>query len=118
MRTATVPVAIVCPPWCEVSPEDHASELWDYEGNCVHRTTSEPIPDTQGSGHSLAEPTFHSPVAVSLTSYGCHSDGRDTDAPTVHLHLSGAELGLKQALALADEIRRQVELYRSTGGVA
>lgn len=115
MSTATVPLAITCPDWCDISPAKHAEDLWNWEGHCIHSSSDFAIRDEAG-WTTYGEPTrFHPAQTISLSSVAS-PDGRETESPM--LHLAGNELSVQQALALADAIRELVQQYRSTGGVA
>lgn len=116
-RQSAVLYNITCPPWCSLSAGEHADDLWELAGNCLHWMDEVFIEDTEGYQVPLEEPIFNKPIRVVLVSHAS-PDGRETASPVVHLGHNSDTLSVQQALALADEIRRQVELYRATGGVA
>jgi hypothetical protein len=113
-RTTAVPLEITCPNWCSRSAAEHAADLWNYEGRCIHLSRDVEIPDTAG-WTAYGEPVrFHESHSVYVSSIA-NPSGRETESPILYFH--GHEVSTSQALAVADEIRRRVQLYRSTGGV-
>lgn len=38
MTTATASLTISCPPWCITPAQEHADDLWNMAGKCVHVT--------------------------------------------------------------------------------
>lgn len=115
MTTSTVPVSITCPVWCIRDAGEHAAELWNMDGDCIHLSADREITDTAGYIEPLAAPVFHPPVSVWITS-SASPEGRESASPIVHL--DGRELSTQQALALADALRDLVGDYRAAGGVA
>ena len=113
-HTTTQTIAITCPDWCEVPAAEHAAELWDNGGECFHLGAETPVLDPTGCHGSLEEPAFHKPVRVWLST-STSPQNRETRPPVVNVE--GDCLSVDQALALADEIQRQVEMYREAGGV-
>lgn len=115
MSAATVPLEIVCPEWCSIAPEEHARELWNYAGNCLHLTSDVLVEDPTGHQAPLEEPRFEPPVRIVLYSH-TRPDNTESASPTVHIGDDVYTVG--QALALAEAIVALVERYRAAGGVA
>lgn len=109
MTTTTVPIEITCPDWCDRPATEHAEQLWDWDGTCIHYSADAIVRDTEGFHGALEQPQFHPPIELYMTAQ-TNPEGREVCPPV--LHLGGIEMSVSQALALADEIRRQVELYR------
>lgn len=115
MRTKSVPIAITCPEWCSRTAEEHAADLWNFEGRCIHLSENLDVADPVGWS-SYGEPTrYHSMVNLYITS-SAWPDGRECESATVFL--DGHEMSMEQALLLSDELRRQVEAYRAAGGTS
>ena len=49
------PPAIVCPPWCRITEEEHQQELPEWEGFVIHHSR---LLDPQRWSMSLAQTTF------------------------------------------------------------
>lgn len=110
MTTTTVPIAITCPDWCTVSAEDHVDELWNAGGECNHHAPITEVIDTAGYQEPLEAPVFHNPFSVTFSTR-TRPDGTESASPV--FYVNDHETSCDQALALADEIKRLVELYRS-----
>ena len=109
---STVPITIVCPDWCTVSPEQHAAELWAASGKCFHHAADIEGADPTAHRAPRAEPRYYSPICLSLSTTTM-PDGREAESPT--FRIDEQEHSLEQMLALAEAIQRAVDLYRSTG---
>lgn len=116
MTTATVPIQITCPEWCEVPAEEHVRDLWNMDGDCIHHMPCAYVTDLVGLNASLEPPLSGDRVELNITTQ-TSPEGRESAPPIVHLH-GGQQLSVSQALALSDALRDLVNLYRSTGGVA
>lgn len=115
MTTTAVSLEITCPDWCITSPEEHAADLWNMGGTCIHRTADTSIEDHIGhKGGGLEGVHYAAPVLLSLTTE-TRPDGQEAATPCVTLH-GGDELTLSQALAVADQIKAMVAAYRAAGG--
>jgi hypothetical protein len=115
VSTATVPIKIVCPDWCTVSPEDHARNLWDMGGDCIHRSMTVGVEDPTGYREALAEPRFHDRIELSLSTSANPETNRETASAVVYL--GDRDHSIAQALALAEAITAQVAAYREAGGI-
>jgi hypothetical protein len=114
MSTTTVALDLTCPDWCTVPAEEHASELWDLGGTCIHWSDRTNVADPTGHRSPLQAPQPHEPLEVSLTT--CTSpDGREVESPM--MHLDGNELSIAQAVAVAERLQSLVAEYRAAGGV-
>lgn len=116
MSTATVPLEIVCPEWCKVSPADHASELWDLGGHCIHTAEDVVVKDPVGYREALQEPRFEDPVCLTLSTMARPGDNRECASPVVYIN--GVEHTVGQALAVSEAIVALVDRYRAAGGTA
>lgn len=114
MSVTTVPLEIVCPDWCDISPALHAADLWDMGGNCIHLSRDVEVPDPTGYCEPLEDPRFHETVRIFLTS-SARPEGRESASPI--LHIDGREHSIAQALALAEALTAMVATYREAGGV-
>ena len=115
MSTATVPIQITCPDWCERTADEHVADLWNMDGTCIHHSADRQVVDTEGYQEALTAPRFHDPVELFITAQ-TRPDGVETASPT--FHLNGDEMSVQQALALSEAIREVVYTYRVEGGVA
>ena len=110
MSTATVSLAIVCPDWCVIPASEHADDLWDMGGNCIHRAVITTVDDAAGYCEPLEEPRYHSPLDVTFTSM-TSPEGRETASAV--LSLNGHETSIEQAEAFARAILAAVGTYRA-----
>ena len=109
-RTASVPVQIVCPTWCEVSSAAHAARLWENEGRCLHRRTvsvADPVRKRiWEQPHGLCGPIE---LVLQVTT---NPAGREVESADVLIN--GDESNIDQLLALGEEIAHLTRLYRET----
>lgn len=113
MTTATVPIQITCPDWCTRTADEHAAELWDMGGNCIHHSPELFAFDTTGYREPMQEPRFYAPVEVRMTTH-TNPEGRESASPVVWVN--GHEFSPSQAIALAEIIEQTIESYRAQGG--
>jgi hypothetical protein len=112
MTTTAVPIVITCPDWCTVSAEEHAADLWNMGGVCIHHSPEVEVADTPVARGPLGEMRPYSPVTVRFVTT-TNPKGREVEAP--EFAIEGHEYSLEQLLALADTIQATVALYRSAG---
>lgn len=110
MTTTTVPFVITCPNWCVRPAPEHAADLWEMGGNCIHYSADLSVADPDGYQEALTEPKFNDPVDVSISTQ-TDPNGRETASAIVHI--DGREYSEAQALALAEAIRTQVQMRRT-----
>ena len=108
-RTASVPIEINCPAWCEVSPEEHAARLYENEGRCIHQTAvvrGRPRRQTRlgRAPRSARRSSSHWPDN--------NPAGREVESADVLMN--GTESNLEQLLLLATAIADLAALYRET----
>lgn len=114
MTTTTVALDLTCPDWCTVPAEEHASELWDLGGTCIHWAPWAVVPDPTGHQVPLEAPRLHQPVEIGLSTC-TRPDGIEAESPVVRLN--GAELSIAQAVTVAERLQCLVAEYRAAGGV-
>ena len=114
MTTTAVPIVITCPDWCTVSAEDHANDLWNMGGVCIHRPAEVEVGDTPVARGPLGELRPYSPVTVSFVTT-TNPDGLEVEAP--EFAIEGHDYSLEQFLALAEAIHSVVATYRNSGAV-
>jgi hypothetical protein len=110
MTTTTVPIAIVCPEWSEVDPEEHAANLWEMGGNVIHRSGGVWVDDPTGYCEALEAPRMHERIVVEVTAM-TRPDRRATTSPVVYI--DDKEHSLEQAVLLSDVLASMVERYRA-----
>jgi hypothetical protein len=117
MTTTETTLTIVCPSWCTIDAQEHASDLWNSGGDCIHQAPVISVADVgRGPGiGSLDEPKPGRPVEIYWTSQTA-PQGRESAAPM--FWIDDREYSVEQALALRDAIMQAVETYRAAGGVA
>jgi hypothetical protein len=116
VTTATVPITITCPAWCQETAEHHAAELWDNGGECFDHMPERMVTDPTGIERPLTEPKMCDPIELRLVT-ATGPDGHEVEAPIVYIE-TASEHTIDQPLALADAIRDMVQQYRAAGGVA
>jgi hypothetical protein len=110
MTTATATLSITCPPWCTTSAQEHADDLWDFGGRCIHPTDFVSVFDPVGRTPApLAEPIECSPFSVQLSSTTT-PDGTSAQASPLIL-MDGSEHTLEQVVDLTGTLLSLVTLY-------
>jgi hypothetical protein len=117
VTTATVPITITCPDWCQETAEHHAAEIWENGGECFHHMPERMVTDPKGIQRPLTEPKMCDPIELRLVTTTRGDDGHECESPIVYIE-TASEHTIEQALALADAIRDMVKQYRAAGGVA
>ena len=111
-RTASVPIEINCPAWCEVSPEQHAARLYDNEGRCIHQTAVSVV-DPAGKRAWDEAPRFCAPFELTLRTT-TNPAGREVESADALVN--GTESNLEQLRLLAVAISELADLYYGTTG--
>jgi hypothetical protein len=117
MTAVEATLTIVCPDWCTIDAQEHATELWDHGGVCRHRSADTIATDlSNGPGHGYGDDSRPGvPVAVWMW-MTTDPEGREVASPA--FCADEREYSIEQALALRDAITQAVETYRAAGGVA
>ena len=95
MTTTTTAPAIVCPGWCERTPDEHVSELHAWEGLCLH------------VGHFGGD-DFEVGLGISL-----HPDGTADDRHQLGLVVEGRDVDLERAERMAHALLEAVATARA-----
>ena len=91
----------MCPDWCTISPEQHASEHWNTGGVCLHQSADVEIVDPTGFQEALDDaPRPWRPAVVRFSPQTRPDNGRETATPVFFLH--DEEFSLEQLVCLAD----------------
>jgi hypothetical protein len=102
------------PVWCEVSPEERASRLYDNEGRCVHLTSVSVI-DPVGKRVWGEAPRFCASFELALRTT-TNPAGREIE--TADVLVNGEESNLGQLQLLAAAISELADPYYATTGSA
>lgn len=111
-RTATVPLEITCPAWCEISAEQHAARLWANEGRCVHQASAI-VADPAGKRTTDQPPRYCAPIELTLY-MTTNPSGREVEPPDALI--DGKESTIEQLDDLATAITNLATLHRQTPG--
>jgi hypothetical protein len=110
--TTEVSITITCPNWCTVTAEDHAADLWDMGGVCIHRAAEVEVVDTPVVRGPMGEMRPYEPVTVTFVTT-TNPEGREVEAP--EFDINGHDYSLEQILSLAEAIQGAVTTYRAEG---
>jgi len=110
IRTASVTIRIVCPTWCEVSPDEHAAHLWENDGRCVHQCFVS-VGDAVGKRVWEQPPRFCGPIALTLR-MTTNPAGREVESADVLINAH--ESNVEQLLLLSAAITDLTRLYSRT----
>jgi hypothetical protein len=111
-RTATVPLQITCPAWCEITAEQHAARLWANDGRCVHQATAI-VTDPTGKRTWAQPPRCCAPIELILH-VTTNPAGREVESPD--MLIDGKESTIEQLEDLATAITHLATLHRRTPG--
>lgn len=107
MTTTQASIAITCPPWCTIDPQEHAEDLWNSGGNCCHHGPTNSVEDTAGHRENAwDEPQLYPPVDVTYSTC-TNPEGRETETPVIYV--DSREFSVAQALDLAEAIQRAAD---------
>jgi hypothetical protein len=109
-RIGSVMLEIICPTWCGISADEHASRLWDNEGRCVHQTVVT-VDDPVGKQVAGETPRFCEPIELLLL---MTTDPAGREVESADVLINGRESNLEQLAQLGKAIVDLGEKYRST----
>lgn len=110
MTTDTATLTITCPPWCITPAQEHADDLWDMAGVCVHVTDFASVFDPIGRTPApLADPIECPTFSIQMSSTTT-PDGTSAQASPLIL-LDESEHTLEQVIDLTGTLLSLVTLY-------
>lgn len=108
--TSEARVAITCPHWCKGDPQEHADDLWNFDGCVIHYAEDTTLWDAEGFAQGPFEPRHRADEIVVGLSAMTTPDGRPQADPMVYL--DGKEVTLRQAEEIAAALLEVVALAR------